>query len=195
MDLLTGGGWFKYCWFKDCWARSLFTAYCWFSSWAITSCWLTSWGLMGVDTSPGCRLGSGVRTEGWLPWDSWAGEGGCSAVLPGAGCWPKLTWLAACWDSSDRLSISTAAGERENHVSQRYSALLRRAGPSLSTERHGALKVQRNQNISGQNPTGCECTFLFCARQPTLKGGKHFLMLWCGLDLRPEINYLHILRD
>lgn len=112
MDLLTGGGWFKYCWFKDCWARSLFTAYCWFSNWAITSCWFTSWGLMGVDTSPGCRFGSGVRTDGWLPWESWTGDGGCSAVFPGTGCWPKLTWLAPCWDSSERLSISTMVGKK-----------------------------------------------------------------------------------
>ena len=36
------------------------------------------------------------------------------------------------------LHISTAVGERENHVSQRYSALLRSSELPLNTERHGA---------------------------------------------------------
>ena len=128
---------------------------------------------MGVDTSPGCRLGRGVRTEGWLLWESCAGDGGCSAVFPGTGCWPKLTWLAPCWDSSERVSISTEVEEKENHIEPTMICIDKDLPSFPNTDRrHRAHpRSEETKNISRWNATGYVFTSVFCTRAQTLKGG------------------------
>lgn len=73
-----------------------------------------------------------------------AGEDGCSAVLPGMGCWLYPPWLELGGDRSERPSISTEQEEHERRrdthehrdrwaPSQRCYAVLQLEG---STEKH-----------------------------------------------------------
>ncbi|KAJ8415917.1 hypothetical protein AAFF_G00404740 [Aldrovandia affinis] len=92
----------------------------------MTICWLTSCGLMGVDTRPGCKLGNWARPEAWPPWGSGAGEGGCSAVLPGIGCWLKPMWFVPGGERSGRFSISAGSVRKSRRRTD--------AGGKLNTE-------------------------------------------------------------
>ncbi len=96
------GGWLRYCWLRDCWARRRLTAYCWLRIWAMTICWFTSWGLMGVDTRPGCRLGSWARPGAWLLWDRGTGTGTARPCCPGwAADWSWGGWFQVEKDQTD----------------------------------------------------------------------------------------------